>query len=315
MNRQDVPTLTLIGSTMKTKLIVKRFISTLFLFVSSLSLAVDTYKVDLSNDPFDQVVSNIQKSIYELSNSLNADNVSLTLIKNNQTLITLRSFDDAPSSSGDMSTYILNTLGSGKYNLVVGLFAGTSPIVNFDLSINKATSTTQDDNNTAGTDSGTSDNSDNQSDGGSSSTDDSNSDQPADQVADSGDNGSSDNSDSNTDTTDSTDNDGSSNPSTTKPTIIASSDMISLSWDIPTSRADGDSLTMSDIQYYEIYHTYNVGTPQEGSQVITVTDPSQNSFEVAASELPKGMHKVAIAVVDVNQLRSRVSDTISITIN
>lgn len=308
MNYQDVPTLTFIGSTMRTHLKLKQIILCALIFTSSLCFAADTYKVDLSTLPFEQAVDDIQQSVNDLSDSLGADNVQFMVIHNNQILVTLRSYDDTVTSNGQMTGYILNSLNDGQYKLMIMMYGARSLLANFDVSINKDSSSTSDSTTADTGSSGGSSTGDSSSD--TTDTTGSGTDSGQDQVADSG---SSDSSDSGS--SDSTDNTNPSEPSGSTPTIVASTDMISLSWDIPTSRADGDALSMSDIQYYEIYHTYNVGTPEEGSQVITVTDPNQTSFEVAASQLPKGLHQVAIAVVDTNQLRSQVSDTISMTIN
>jgi hypothetical protein len=82
-----------------------------------------------------------------------------------------------------------------------------------------------------------------------------------------------------------------------------------LSWSIPTTRENGDALSIKDIAGYEIYYT----TDSSGiSTTIAVSNPYQTSHTIYGLE-PNTYH-FAITAHDTNGNQSALSDIVSTTI-
>lgn len=100
----------------------------------------------------------------------------------------------------------------------------------------------------------------------------------------------------------------STSTSSTSTTITAPATYnASLSWTIPTTRADGTPLTASELAGYEIYYTTDTGSV---SAVVPVTGGSANSTTV--SSLKSGNYSFSISAVDTNGLKSALSTVTTI---
>lgn len=86
---------------------------------------------------------------------------------------------------------------------------------------------------------------------------------------------------------------------------------ITLSWTTPSSRANGDPLSPTEIGGYEVYY-FKEDSQQGEGETLTITDPSANS--VTTPKLATGTYYFAIASYDTTHLYSDISDYIDITI-
>ena len=89
----------------------------------------------------------------------------------------------------------------------------------------------------------------------------------------------------------------------------AGNDTVTLQWQIPTQRENGEPLASKDIAGFEIYHTANVDSSNPLEQIIDVTSGSQSSLTL--NDLPVGDHHFAIATIDNNGVRSAMSQVVS----
>jgi hypothetical protein len=82
-----------------------------------------------------------------------------------------------------------------------------------------------------------------------------------------------------------------------------------LSWSIPATRENGDSLGTRELAGYKIYYT----AEQSGaSYTVTINDPNKTTYTVAG--LYPDTYYFAISAQDHNGLESELSDIVSATI-
>jgi hypothetical protein len=81
---------------------------------------------------------------------------------------------------------------------------------------------------------------------------------------------------------------------------------VSLSWQAPTQRVDGESLSMSEIAGYRIY--YGTGSGDYNS-VLSVDQPY--TFTILIDDLPVGTYYFAMTTVDTNGIESGFSREIA----
>lgn len=81
-----------------------------------------------------------------------------------------------------------------------------------------------------------------------------------------------------------------------------------ISWQAPTTRADGSALTAADIAGYELFYS------EDGSSMSKLTSLSAGELSVQVDDLAAGTHYFALATKDVNGMQSALSSTISVTI-
>lgn len=81
-----------------------------------------------------------------------------------------------------------------------------------------------------------------------------------------------------------------------------------ISWQAPTTRADGSALTAADIAGYELFYS------EDGTSMSKLTSLSAGELSVQVDDLAAGTHYFALATKDVNGMQSALSSTISVTI-
>lgn len=84
-------------------------------------------------------------------------------------------------------------------------------------------------------------------------------------------------------------------------------DSVTFSWEAPSTRVNGDPLTLEEIQGYELYWSVNGGETQ------TVEIGVVNSYDLAG--LDPGTYEAAISTVDTDGLYSQPSETVTWEIN
>ena len=82
---------------------------------------------------------------------------------------------------------------------------------------------------------------------------------------------------------------------------------IILTWDTPTQRVDGSSLSFNEISHYIIRKQRDAGV------VVSMTVAKKNSIHLRY--MPSGTYTFTIATVDSDRLRGPFSDSIQVTIN
>lgn len=87
---------------------------------------------------------------------------------------------------------------------------------------------------------------------------------------------------------------------------------VSLSWTPPSTRENGEPLSMAEILGYEIYY-YAEGDAADDGETIKVNGGSQTSYEVVVPG--PGTYHFAMTAVDINGLTSDNSNFVSVTIN
>jgi hypothetical protein len=95
------------------------------------------------------------------------------------------------------------------------------------------------------------------------------------------------------------------NPSSSPQVPVARA---SLSWYAPSQREDGTALSDDEIAGYELYHIVE----DSGDMNIIEVDGNITQYQIS---LTAGTHEFGIAVVDVNGIRSPISEMQSISVN
>lgn len=92
-------------------------------------------------------------------------------------------------------------------------------------------------------------------------------------------------------------------------TVIAASSgsgVANLSWQVPTTRENGEPLSPSELAGYEIYVTRE---ETGAGEIFSIGDPLASSFSMQG--LAAGTYDFAISAVDVSGLKSRLSNVVS----
>jgi|GEM_PF-379869 len=97
-------------------------------------------------------------------------------------------------------------------------------------------------------------------------------------------------------------------PETSAPPPTASEGSVTLSWTAPSTRMDGSSIALSEIDYYVINYGQNISSLSQSTNV----DGAQTSYTFDG--LASGTWHFTIRVVDTNGLTSAPSDPVSSTI-
>jgi len=79
-----------------------------------------------------------------------------------------------------------------------------------------------------------------------------------------------------------------------------------LSWEIPSTRADGSALSASALSGYEIYYTTD---KTSGTYVVS----GGTTSVYTAAELPAGTYHFAMSAIDSNGLKSALSSMVTVT--
>jgi len=99
-------------------------------------------------------------------------------------------------------------------------------------------------------------------------------------------------------------NDPSSNPDVDSP----SGSRATLSWSAPTVREDGSAFAENEIAGYEVYHI------EDANGEMDIIEVGANSTEYSIS-LAAGSHELGVAVVDINGVKSQMSELQTVEIN
>ena len=83
-----------------------------------------------------------------------------------------------------------------------------------------------------------------------------------------------------------------------------------ISWTAPTTRADGSSLTSTDISGYKLYESDTAG-----GTMSPVADLTSSETSVVVSDLAVGTHYFTMTTIDTNGMESAQSQAFSVTIN
>jgi fibronectin type 3 domain-containing protein len=86
---------------------------------------------------------------------------------------------------------------------------------------------------------------------------------------------------------------------------------ISLRWDTPSTKVDGNPLSLSEIDGYKIYVTTN-STVYPSQPVANITDSTSINYTV--NNLPAGTYYIYVTTYDMNGDESPFSDPVSTTI-
>jgi ABC-type glycerol-3-phosphate transport system substrate-binding protein len=81
-----------------------------------------------------------------------------------------------------------------------------------------------------------------------------------------------------------------------------------VTWSAPTVREDGRAFTQEEIAHYEVYHIEEAS----GDMDIIQVKADATEYNVA---LASGTHELGVAVVDVNGVKSQMSDLQTVEIN
>lgn len=88
---------------------------------------------------------------------------------------------------------------------------------------------------------------------------------------------------------------------------------VTLNWQIPSQRENGDALNSADIAGFEIYHAANIDSDKPVEEIVTIDSNQQTSLVL--DELVDGEHHFAIATVDSTGLRSSLSEVVSTNVS
>ena len=83
-----------------------------------------------------------------------------------------------------------------------------------------------------------------------------------------------------------------------------------ITWTAPTTRADGSSLTNTDISGYKLYESDTAG-----GTMSPVADLTSSETSVVVSDLAVGTHYFTMTTIDTNGMESAQSQAFSVTIN
>ena len=92
-------------------------------------------------------------------------------------------------------------------------------------------------------------------------------------------------------------------------TAAAATGSVQISWVRPTTRADGTALSSTSIAGYELYHSST-----SASSMTKLTSLTAAELSVVVNDLTLGTHYFALATRDASGLRSKLSSTISVTL-
>src|SRR5690606_1797860 len=93
---------------------------------------------------------------------------------------------------------------------------------------------------------------------------------------------------------------------TPAPTPVPLTYSARLSWEIPSTRADGSALSASALSGYEIYYTTD---KTSGTYVVS----GGTTSVYTAAELPAGTYHFAMSAIDSNGLKSALSSMVTVT--
>jgi len=100
--------------------------------------------------------------------------------------------------------------------------------------------------------------------------------------------------------------DGGNPPATTTPT-----GSVSLSWDTPATKVDGNSLSLSEIDGYKLYITQD-STTYPTQAYLDIKDNTTSSYTIGG--LSSGQYYIYVTTYDMNGDESPLSDPVSTTI-
>ncbi len=87
---------------------------------------------------------------------------------------------------------------------------------------------------------------------------------------------------------------------------VVSEQTVNLSWTAPTTRTDGDPITLSDLEGYRIYY----GTASDNlTPLVDLDDSSITSYSV--TELSPGLYYFSVTAYDYDGLESTYSEIVS----
>lgn len=105
---------------------------------------------------------------------------------------------------------------------------------------------------------------------------------------------------------------GTTTPPSTTPSTPTVAHTLQLSWTIPTTRENGNALTLTELSGYQIYY-YPEGSAQGAGEIVNVSGGSTNSTQVTINGA--GTYYFAIAAVDQVGLQSNLSNYVAVTLN
>lgn len=100
-------------------------------------------------------------------------------------------------------------------------------------------------------------------------------------------------------------------PTPNPPPPPATGSTVTLTWTPPTSRQNGDSLSMAEIGGFEVYY-FADGTPSGSGTVVNINDPLSTSYTTPV--LSSGIWYFSLAVYDINGVYSDFSTPSAITL-
>lgn len=86
---------------------------------------------------------------------------------------------------------------------------------------------------------------------------------------------------------------------------------ITLSWNMPTTRENGDALLASEIAGYEIYY-FLEGTPEAAGEIVAINNGNTTQHSLTINQ--PGTYIFAISTIDLDGLQSDISDPVSLII-
>ena len=92
-------------------------------------------------------------------------------------------------------------------------------------------------------------------------------------------------------------------------TAVAKTGSAVISWAAPSTRADGSTLSSTDISGYDLYYSAD-----SAASLAKLTSLSASELSIVVNDLAMGTHYFALATKDSNGLQSALSATISVTI-
>lgn len=94
------------------------------------------------------------------------------------------------------------------------------------------------------------------------------------------------------------------------PLVIApTSYNVKLTWTIPTTRENGQPLSLSELKGYEVYYATDSNASTVNDTVVAVSGGSISSSVI--SKLPAGTYYFSISAIDVNGVKSPLSTMVS----
>jgi hypothetical protein len=88
--------------------------------------------------------------------------------------------------------------------------------------------------------------------------------------------------------------------------VVATTGSVELKWLIPLTRENGDPLSPSELRGYEIYVVHE---ESNADRIIAVNDATIDNYVV--EDLAEGTHHFAIVAIDINGLKSALSESVS----